>query len=64
MSKKPILMILLVLAVTLTIGSVISPPLPRTKKHATRIQAVNFITGFSFTLTNSLTTDKLPAPKP
>jgi hypothetical protein len=64
MSKKPILMILLVLVVTLTMVSVISTPLPKTKKHGTRIQSVNSISGFSFTLTNNPTPDNLSGAKP
>ena len=64
MSKKPFLAIALALVLTLTMMAVVSPPLPRIRKHGTRIQAVNSISSISFTLTNSVATNRLPVSKP
>ena len=64
MSKKSKVLIPLALVVTLTIVAVVSDPLPRTKKHGTRIQAVNSLGSFSFTLTNNTAMNRLPGSKP
>ena len=64
MSKKSKVLIPLALVATLTIVAAVLPPLARTKKHATRIHAVNSISSFSFTLTNNSATNRLPVSKP
>src|ERR1017187_10876174 len=60
MDKKSIPMIALSLVTTLMIVAVLLPPLRTTKKHGTRIQGVNSLGSISFTLTNSIATNRLP----
>ena len=64
MSKKSILMIAVAVVATLVVVSTILPPLPRAKKHGTRIQVVNSLPIISFALTNDIATNRLPASKP
>jgi hypothetical protein len=65
MSKKRILLVMLCLVGTLVMLAMMLPASPtRTKKHGTRIQAVNSIGSISFTLTNSIATNRLPVSKP
>jgi uncharacterized membrane protein YqaE (UPF0057 family) len=63
MSKNSIL-IALALVAMLIIVAIFLPPLPSTKKHGIRIQAVNSLPTVSFTLTNGLATIRPPEPKP
>ena len=64
MSKKSVMLIALALVLTLTIVALVLPPLPESKKHGTRVHAVNLISSISFTLTNNAATNQLPGSKP
>jgi hypothetical protein len=65
MSKKRILAVALCVMGTLVLLAMLLPAFAvRTKRHATRIQAVNSLPSISFTSTNNAVTYRLPASKP
>jgi len=64
MSKKRILLVVPCLLGTLVALVMMLPPVAVTKRHATRIQTVNSLPNFSFTMTNHAATNPLPASKP
>ena len=64
MSKKRILAVVLCSVVTLVLLAMMLPAIPtKTKKHGTRIQAVNSLPSISFTTTNSAVTNLVSNPK-
>jgi hypothetical protein len=66
MSKKRILLAVLCLMGALVVLAMMLPAFAtyNTKRRATRIQTVNSIPNFSFTLTNNTATNRLPVSKP
>jgi len=64
MSKKPIITIASALVVTLVVAMMLPAVPARAKKHSTKFHTVNSVSSVTFTLTNGIATNRLPASKP